>query len=197
MDVEIVSATHERVPELAELLGRAFADDPIITWPFPAASDVARATRLFEILDDEFARSDFLWEAPPARGVAMWVPPDGFERYLDAELATRDPVTALTDDGGVRYQAFWDWIESNLPDEPQWFLDHVAVAESERGRGIGSALIRFGLERAADDDVTVTLETARAWNVPIYEHLGFETYLEADAPDGGPHLWFMRADLAG
>jgi hypothetical protein len=26
------------------------------------------------------------------------------------------------------------------------------------------------------------------------EHLGFHTYLEADAPDGGPYIWFMRAD---
>jgi len=194
MDVEIVQATPDRVPELAEVLGRAFADDPMIAWPFSAAADVARVTRLFEIIDDEFSRSDMLWEVPRARGVAMWVPPDGFERYLDAELATRAPVTALTADDGMRYQAFWDWIESNLPDEPQWFLDHVAVAESERGRGIGSALVRFGLERAADDDVATTLETARPANVPLYEHLRFETYLEADAPDGGPHVWFMRAD---
>jgi ribosomal protein S18 acetylase RimI-like enzyme len=194
MEAEIVAATPDRVPELAELLGQAFADDPIITWPFPVAGDVARTTRLFEILDGEFSRSDMLWEVPRARGVAMWVPPDGFERYLDAELATRDPVTALTEDDGKRYQAFWDWIESNLPDESQWFLDHVAVARSERGRGVGSALVRFGLERAAGDDVTTTLETARPENIPIYEHLGFETYLEADAPDGGPHLWFMRAD---
>ena len=196
MEVEIVQATPDRVPELAELLGTAFADDPIVTWPFPGITDVARATRLFEILDDEFARSDMLWEVPRARGVAMWVPPDGFDRYLDAELATRGPVSALTDDDGERYRAFWDWIETNLPDEPQWFLDHVAVAASERGRGIGSALIRFGLERADDEDVTTTLETARPENVAIYEHLGFETYLEADAPDGGPHLWFMRADPA-
>ena len=194
MEVEIVPATPDRVPELAELLGRAFADDPILTWPFTGENDVALATRAFEILDDEFSRSDMLWEVPRARGVAMWVPPDGFDRYLDAELATRDPMTALTDDGGKRYQAFWDWIEDCLPDEPQWFLDHVAVAESERGRGIGSALIRFGLERAIDDDVTATLETSRSQNLPLYEHLGFETYLEADAPDGGPHLWFMRAD---
>jgi GNAT superfamily N-acetyltransferase len=198
MDIEIVRATSERVPELAALLGRAFADDTIVTWPFPALSDVDRATRLFEILETEFVRAEMVWEAPPVRGVAMWVPPDGMDRYLEAEEATRDPIVgALTDDGGARYQVFWDWIESNLPEEPQWFLDHIAVAESERGRGVGSALIRFGLEQAARDGVPATLETSRPGNVPIYEHLGFRTYLEADAPDGGPHLWFMRADPTG
>ena len=47
MEVEIVAATPDRVPELAELLGQAFSDDPIVTWPFPVASDEARASRLF------------------------------------------------------------------------------------------------------------------------------------------------------
>ena len=194
MSVEIVAAGPDRVPGLAALLGRAFHDDAIVTWPFFLEDDAERAIRLFEILNDEFSRAEMLWEVPDTRGVAMWVPPDRFERYLEAELATREPVTALTPDGGVRYQAFWDWIESNLPDEPQWFLDHVAVAEAERGTGVGSALIRFGLEKAADDGVTATLETSRPENVPIYEHFGFRTYLESDAPGGGPHLWFMRAD---
>lgn len=194
MGLEIVRAGPERVPQLAAVLGRAFADDTILTWPFPIGNDVGRAVRAFEILDDEFARADLLWEIPRARGVAMWVPPDAFDRYLEAENATRELMTALTDDDGVRYQAFWDWIEANLPDEPQWFLDHIAVAESERGRGVGSALIRFGLEKAARAGVPATLETSRRGNVAIYEHLGFRTYLEADAPGGGPHLWFMRAD---
>jgi len=124
----------------------------------------------------------------------MWVPPDGFERYISAEVATRDLVTSLTADDGIRYRAFLDWIESNLPDEQQWFLDHIAVADAERGRGVGSALIRSGLDRAARDGVATTLETSKPQNLPIYEHLGFRTYLEADAPGGGPHLWFMRAE---
>jgi GNAT superfamily N-acetyltransferase len=193
MDRDVVLAGPARVPELAALLGEAFVDDEIVSWPF-GVDDLERAIRLFEIIDDGFARAGFLWEVPRARGVAMWVPPDAFERYLEAERATRGPLTALTPDDGVRYRAFWDWIESNLPDEPQWFLDHVAVARTERGRGIGSALIRFGLEKAARDGVITTLETSRPQNLPVYEHLGFRTYLEADAPDGGPHLWFMRAD---
>jgi GNAT superfamily N-acetyltransferase len=194
---KVVQAKPDRVPELAALLGRAFADDPIVAWPFGTENDIGRTTRLFEILDDEFGGAGFLWEVPRARGVAMWVPPDEHQRFLEAELATREPVTSLTPDGGIRYQAFWDWIESNLPNEPQWFLDHIAVAKTERGTGVGSALIRFGLERAARDGVPTTLETSKPHNLPIYEHLGFRTYLEADAPGGGPHLWFMRAEPGG
>ena len=194
MEIEIVPAGPDRVPEVAILLGRAFADDAILTWPYFGDGGVQRCIETFEILDAEFSRAGLLWEVPSARGVAMWVAPDAFDRWIAAELATREPIVQLTPDGGVRYHAFWDWIEESLPDEPQWFLDHIAVDDAERGKGVGSALIRFGLERAAAEGVPATLETSKPENLPLYEHLGFRTYLEADAPDGGPHIWFMRAD---
>jgi hypothetical protein len=28
----------------------------------------------------------------------------------------------------------------------------------------------------------------------MYEHLGFRVVEESDAPDGGPTIWFLRAD---
>ena len=40
------------------------------------------------------------------------------------------------------------------------------------------------------------LETAKPGNVPMYEHLGFRVVEESDAPDGGPTIWFLRADPA-
>ena len=196
MDLEIVRAGPDRVPELAALLGRAFADDGMIRYPFPSGDPYEQTRRMFAILDEPFACAGMVWEVPVARGVAMWVGPDEFERYVRIETERREAIEALTDDGGARYRAFWDWIEATLPDERQWFLDHLAVDQRHRGEGIGSALVRFGLDLARRDEVIATLETARPENVPIYEHLGFRTYLEADAPDGGPHLWFMRADPA-
>ncbi len=29
---------------------------------------------------------------------------------------------------------------------------------------------------------------------PIYERSGFRVVEDVDAPDGGPHIWFMRWD---
>jgi hypothetical protein len=39
------------------------------------------------------------------------------------------------------------------------------------------------------------LEAGNPRNVPYYERLGFEVIAEADAPDGGVHIWFMRCDI--
>jgi len=63
-----------------------------------------------------------------------------------------------------------------------------------QGRGVGSALIDFGLSRARAGAASVFLETGTARNVPLYERMGFRVVEDTDAPDGGPHMWFMRWD---
>jgi predicted N-acetyltransferase YhbS len=68
------------------------------------------------------------------------------------------------------------------------------VAPDCQGRGIGSALIQFGLDRARTDETPVFLETASPRNVPLYERLEFRVVEDSDAPGGGPHVWFMRWD---
>jgi len=53
------------------------------------------------------------------------------------EAPTVEPGThrALTDDGGRRYDAFWEWVDSRTPDEPLWLLDSIAVAPTRQGQG--------------------------------------------------------------
>jgi len=195
MAVEISQAGPERVDRLVEVLARSFADDPIIRWPFPTdGSHEEQCRELFRILDEPFAETGWLWEAGNAAGVALWVPPDGEARFLEIELGTRDAIDAMTEDDGVRYRAFWDWIEDHLPTEPHWFLDHLAVAPEHRGEGLGTALVELGVGFARRDEVPAFLETARPGNVGYYERLGFRVVADEHAPGGGPRLWFMRFD---
>lgn len=195
MTVEISSARPDRVPLLAAMLGRAFADDPMIRWPFPAGDDEEaerRTTEMFRVIDERFAEAGWLWEAGDVAGVALWIPPGGDAFYVQVERDTRDAIDALTDDGGARYRAFWDWIEEHFPHEPHWYLDHLAVAPEHRAKGFGRALIELGLGFARRDGVPAFLETARPANVRYYERLGFAVVVEEAAPGGGPPLWFMR-----
>ena len=70
----------------------------------------------------------------------------------------------------------------------------MAVEPGWQGRGIGSALIEFGLEHTRKSNTACVLETGTPRNVPLYERLGFQVVEEADSPEGGPHVWFMRRD---
>ena len=195
MTIEIVPAGTERVEDLSLLMAHAFVNDPMIRWPLPAAGIERSTTLMFRWLLEGYADIGFLWQAVEptgkAVGCAAWLPPGRSQELERVDRASRPRIAELTDDGGARYDTLWDWIEEKIPDEPVWFLDMIAVEEVARGTGVGSALLRFGLERARADGVPAFLETARPDNVAMYEHFGFRVVDESDAPGGGPHLWFM------
>jgi GNAT superfamily N-acetyltransferase len=193
LDIDVTAAADDDVPAIAAMLARAFADDPMVMWPL-GAGDPSRPVTNFLELNRVFVRLGIVWKVGDVDGAAVWVPPDRLEGYLEAEIETRPPIVALTDDGGRRYHALWDWIGSMIPDDDLWFLDQVGVDPAKQGSGIGSALVRFGLGRARSDGRGAFLETAIGRNVPYYEEFGFRVAAHGDAPLGGPHVWFMRAD---
>lgn len=189
MSVPIARATADRIPDLAVLLGHAFADDPMLVWPFHG-SELAPITNFFRAFDEEIAGLGWLWEAGDGLGVAAWIPPGGDEAMLTIDRAIRPTLVGAED----RHAEMWEWIAEHFPDEPFWYLDHIAVDAANRGNGIGAALIQHGLAFADRDGVPAFLETGRPENVGYYERRGFETISHDDAPGGGPHIWFMRYD---
>ena len=187
MSVPIARATPDRVPELATLLGRSFADDPMLVWPF-GGSDLEVITNFFRAFDEQIAELGWLWEAGQALGVAAWIPPGSDVVMLDIDRAIRPTLVGVED----RHGAMWEWIAGHFPDEPFWYLDHIAVEADHRGSGLGAALIQHGLTLAERDAVPAFLETGRPENVGYYERRGFKTISDEDVPGGGPHIWFMR-----
>lgn len=192
--IEITLADRRRIPALAAVLGRSFLTEPMMTWPLHGPGDAeTRLVRAFEIYLEEMAPLGILWEAGRGSGAAVWIPADERDGWRQAQLAD-DRTFGLTDDGGVRYEAFWTWVDAHLPAEPVWHLDSVAVDPAMRGQGIGAALINHGLRRAHAAGQSAFLETATSANITLYERMGFRVVDHATAPGGGPHVYFMRCD---
>ena len=192
---EITRAAPERSIALSAVLGRAFVTEPMLQWSLGTHGDVARRfTEYFEYFNETLTQLGMLWEAGRARGAAVWIPADADNAWTQAVDASRPSVHTLTSDGGRRYDAYWEWVGARISDEGMWHLDSVAVEAGSRGTGVGTGLIRFGLERARAENTGACLETATPKNVPYYEHLGFRVIDHANAPRGGPHTWFLRWD---
>lgn len=183
-----------RLTAIATVFGRAFVDEPMMRWPLGASGDlVERFTRCFAYCLEAALPLGWVWEAEQAQGAAIWIPP-GESEACEHHPWSQTRILALADDGGRRYDAFWDWVARHDPPEPSWQLDSIAVAPELQGRGIGRALIEAGLARARADRTGAFLSTGTAANVTIYGRCGFRVYDEADAPEGGPRIWFMRWD---
>ena len=163
-------------------------------WPMGENRDPAdQFTQCFAYVLEVVLGLGLVSEAGRASGAAVWIAPGQFGSW--AEHPWNQPrIRALADDGGKRYDAFWRWVDSHSPSERLWQLDSIAVDRSVQQRGFGGALILAGLARARGDGVGVYLSTGTERNVSIYGRYGFRLVEEAQAPDDGPRIWFMRWD---
>jgi ribosomal protein S18 acetylase RimI-like enzyme len=191
---EVTQATPDRIGALAPVFGRAFVDEPMTRWSLGADGDaVDRLTRAFAYFLEPVLSLGLVWEVGGGSGAAVWIPPKQFDDW-DVHPWSQARITALTDDDGRRYTRFWDWEDSHHPAEPLWQLDSIAVDPAAQGQGLGAALIATGLALAQADGTGAFLSTATPRNVSIYARSGFRVVEEANAPDGGPTIYFMRWD---
>jgi GNAT superfamily N-acetyltransferase len=179
--------------ELGDLVGRAFAGDPLSLWTF---GDTALVRAAFRAL----ARAVYLprgsgwfagdlggamWLDPGARGGLPPMPTLGLALRL---VAGRQPAAigrALRVDAAFR---------TRRPSVPHAYLFAVGLLPQARGRGLGRALLAPRLERLDADGVPCWLENTNPANHAFYRALGFvarETF--HPAPGAPPVTTMLRA----
>jgi len=193
--MQVRLAASSEIPVLAGVLARAFANDPMVRWPMVSGDRLpTRIRTMFEIIDTSLAGEGWMYTAGEGLGAMSLMPPGSAQREQELADTNAPALAALTPDRGERYERFWAWVSSMLPPEPHWLLDEIAVEPAAQGRGIGGAMLRFAIECAARQGLPLCLETGQPGNVALYERFGFRVMREADAPGGGPHIWFMQRD---
>jgi GNAT superfamily N-acetyltransferase len=189
--LDICRADEDRLALVASVFARAFIDDPMMRWSLVGMREpLELLDRCFTYFLERALDLDLVWQTADANGAAVWIPPGSDE--WEEHPWSQPRILELSEDGGSRYESFWDWIESHIPDEPLWLLDSIAVDPQVQGRGYGRALIEMGLSKAVLTGCGAILSTGTERNVSIYQTCGFHVVDHHDAPDGGPHIWFMR-----
>jgi ribosomal protein S18 acetylase RimI-like enzyme len=84
--------------------------------------------------------------------------------------------------------------EARYPKLPHRYLYLVGVHPGRQGGGLGSALVRAGLEACDRDRVPAYLESSKERNVPLYERHGFRVVERLELGRGAPPMWLMWRD---
>ncbi len=73
-------------------------------------------------------------------------------------------------------------------------LEMLFISNEERGKGLGKALLKYGIEKHSVNDLAVNEQNLLAKG--FYEHMGFEVYKRTDCDEqGNPYpLLYMRLD---
>jgi ribosomal protein S18 acetylase RimI-like enzyme len=157
----------------------AFSSDPMARWAFP---DPGTYLRVMPQVALAFGGNGIAHGAAhlaaTGAAAAMWLPPG---IHPDAEA-----LAALTAEHAPKErQADMDRVFAQMdafhPSEPCWYLPLIGVDPACQGRGLGSALLRFALERCDREAAPAYLESSNPRNVPLYQRHGFEIIGEIQA----------------
>lgn len=184
------------VRDLADVLGRAFHDDPVMTWIQPDAAARRRALpRMFATMTrHHFLRGGGVEVAAGGDGIgaaALWDPPGRWQQTsLEGLLMMPAFIRAFGNRVAAGRQVA-DLMKERHPEEPHWYLAIIGSDTSVRGKGFGQALMRSRLDRCDAEYAPAYLESSNPDNIPYYERFGFEVTGELRLPDSGPSLWPM------
>jgi GNAT superfamily N-acetyltransferase len=181
---------------LAEMLMRAFLDDPVAAWAFPPqrlrprALERFQATRLRQLL-----AHDEVWTAEDHSCAALWAPPERWKSTLreDAQLGPCFAHPRLLGRMPL-VTAGWLGLEKGHPrTPPHYYLAVLGTDPARQGQGLGSLLLGPVLAQCDSDGVGAYLESSKERNVDFYARHGFRV-LEEVRLLRGPTMWKMWRD---
>jgi GNAT superfamily N-acetyltransferase len=175
---------------VAAMLARAFADDPAMSWIFPDPAERARRLpRLFAILFDADAAGMRVVTAG-GEAATLWRGPGKATTGAVAMLRQAWPLWRALGANIPRALKVSHAVEAHMPAGDFWYLHIAGCDPAVQGKGLGAAVVRAGLSRAAGR-LPAYLETATERNLGFYRALGFEIVDDWHVPGGGPRFWSM------
>lgn len=177
-----VTLSRDEFERAGQVLGRAFFDTT--QWSAVIPDDRIRLSKLQQMfvgtLKTTAVAGGVSERTAGFEAIAVWMPPGrsfGFwslvrSGFASARFAVTPPFLNLRKMTNMLLQ-FEREHNRRMPD-PHWYLMALGVDPEWQGQGLGSVLVRHGVERAGAEDMSVYLETETGPNVPFYGKLGFE-----------------------
>ena len=184
----------EDVEPLAEVLRRAFRDDPMTRWMWPdRAYRPAAHRRWFRARLRFLFAQEQCYTTDDRAGAALWALPRRWA-VTPRELLAWTPMLPTFGRRTGRVLRGMREMERRHPRRPpHFYLAVLGTEPSRQGQGIGSALIEPVLEACDRDAVPAYLETTTERNVDFYSRHGWRVTEELRMPKG-PLVWLMWRD---
>ncbi|PWW24277.1 acetyltransferase (GNAT) family protein [Geodermatophilus normandii] len=199
MTLHVRPAQPDDVPAAADVLADAFADHPWTRWTVGADAHAQRLTRLFRLdlgtIALPYGHVDIGTTPEGPATVAVWLPGAAVPGDVWAEVGAAS--VELAGSRAAAAAAAEAVLAPRRSSEEHLLLASVGVVRHLQGRGLGTATLAPGLDRADREGLPVRLETSAEATVHLYRRLGFAVTDVVDPPDGGPRTWLMRRGSCG
>ncbi len=189
-------ATPDEMGQVCDILGSAFTDDPVMDWI--CGQPKIYSTMFRAEAEALYKKHGHVYLNDEGTGAAMWLPPGVAHKapfhwrvlvLIWKMLLASGPASMKR---GMLVDQMFAKYHEQYASEPHFYLHAIGAAYNNQGRGIGSALLKAGLEVCDKQDMPAYLESSNVKNNVLYERYGFKVVDEETLPDGGPTVWFMK-----
>ena len=180
-----------------EVLARAFATDPVMSWLVGPDRDAApRLRHLFgHSLGVELQRDDHLVDVVDSgQAVALWHEVDQWKTPNPDVVKMIPPAVRTFGRYLPRALRTLTGIERVHPEEPHRFLGYIGVHPDHQGKGFGGALLASMTEDCDERGVAAYLESSNPLNEPLYARHGFVSRGPIELASGTPQITAMWRD---
>ena len=186
----------------AALLGRAFADDPLLAGVIP--DEQVRRQRLPGLPSPPSWASptlavfetDVMCAGDPILGCAVWSPPGASPSVLQQLVALATipliPMSRLA----VALSTFHEINRERPKEPPHWYLSLLGVDPPAQRTGVARGLLTPRLARCDEARVPSALTSGEA-NVAYYEAFGYTATRKIEVSGNGPTHWVMWRNPGG
>ena len=169
---ETRQATQDELAQTVDCVVAAFITDPLARFAWPSPHDYLQSMPLCvrEFATGSFEHGSALVAANFC-GSALWLPPGVHPNAEALEQLFRDTAKPEhLDDVLATVEKMGEWH----PDEPHWYLPMIGVEPNAQKRGIGGALMSYGVSRCDQEGMPAYLESSNPRNISVYERHGFQ-----------------------
>lgn len=194
--MEVLPTTRQTYRLAAQVLGRAFVDDPVTKACYRNSSPDSRIKALIvDFTADELVclRRGYplqVNEDGKVVAAALIYPPGAYPLpVLDQWLPL---IKSILGNGIYDISPWLRWlnaVDKLHPTEPHYYLEYLGVEPEQQGKAIGSTILRHLIDKADEDHVGCYLENANRRNIPFYQRFGFEIMYEREII--GVPAWLM------
>ncbi|MBN1376509.1 MAG: GNAT family N-acetyltransferase [Dehalococcoidia bacterium] len=194
-DTTITRLPIGKLNDAAELLMRAFYQDPLLLYLFPDEKDRRESGKRFFLPNLQHAAADGqMLTTNLFRGVAIW-------RWLgfepeSAKSSDYDPRSQLPQTMGKEpFSRLMNMVSciapmhKNLMKDKHYYLLFLGIDTGWQGKGIGSQLISPMLQRADREGITCYLETNTEIDIKFYATHGFQVGEQLEIVPGQFNVW--------
>ena len=194
----IIRLDKSHIASAGEILGRSLKDDPASIHVIPDKEDRhAKIHHVFQMTSCLGVRfGEVHATSPNLEAIAVWLPFKVYKvKFFNALICSlKAKMYKLGMEASKRVKPIQEADkEAHLEFAPtdHWYLQTLGVDPQYQGKGYGTILVKYMLDKIDKNPLPVFLETSNQRNVRFYEKLGFKVMKEYLVPETEVTQWYM------